>query len=72
MESKQLPPEFKCFHNIFLKANAKTPPSLPDSYHAIIIKKGSLPPWGPIYPLSISELKALREYLDDNLASSRI
>ena len=31
-----------------------------------------MPPFGPIYPLSESELRVLRKYLDEMLASGKI
>ena len=40
--------------------------------HAIDIKPDQQPPWGPIYPLSEKQLKALRTYLDDMLAQGNI
>ncbi len=38
----------------------------------INIEEGTSPPLGPIYSLSESELKALREFIDDNLRSGFI
>ena len=35
--------------------------------HEILIKEGKKPTYGPIYALSETKLKALREYLDKNL-----
>ena len=40
--------------------------------HANDIKPDQQPPWGPIYPLSEKQLKALRTYLDDMLAQGKI
>src|ERR687884_1036585 len=40
--------------------------------HAIDLKPRETAPWGPIYALSEAELKVLREYLDDMLASGKI
>ena len=40
--------------------------------HAIDIKPDQQPPWGPIYPLSEKQLKALRTYLDDMLKQGKI
>ena len=34
----------------------------------IELEKGTSPPFGPIYSLSQSELKSLREFLDEHLA----
>ena len=38
-----------------------------DWNHKIPIEEGKKPIYGPIYALSETELKALREYLDQNL-----
>ena len=35
--------------------------------HEIPIEEEKKPTYGPIYALSVTELKALREYLDENL-----
>jgi hypothetical protein len=40
--------------------------------HAIDLKDGTDPPWGPIYALSIVELKAGDEYLDGLLRTGKI
>ena len=42
-------------------------PKHQDWDHKIPIKEGKKPTYGPIYALSETELKALREYLDENL-----
>jgi hypothetical protein len=68
----RLPPEFAAFKDVFYKDGAKTVPSSKVTKHAITIMEGQNPPWGPIYPLSMSELKILREYIDENLACGRI
>ena len=31
--------------------------------HAIDLKKGATPPWGPIYPMSAYQLEELNKYL---------
>src|SRR5690606_7659833 len=40
--------------------------------HAIPLKEGFTPPFGPLYSLSHNELKTLREWLDDNLSKGFI
>ena len=40
--------------------------------HAIDLKEGEQPPWGPIYALSEVELQALKDYLNDMLKSGKI
>jgi hypothetical protein len=47
-------------------------PEHSDYNHKINIQPGKQPPWGPIYKLSEAELKVLREYLDNMLASGKI
>ena len=67
-----LPSKYLDFEDTFNKANAS---SLPDHrpYDCLIdLKPGKEPPWGPIYNLSPSELKALREYIDEHLANGFI
>jgi len=39
---------------------------------AIDLLLGKEPPYGPIYPLSQTELAALREFLEENLAKGFI
>ncbi|KAH0604507.1 uncharacterized protein H6S33_006884 [Morchella sextelata] len=43
------------------------PPHRPSHDIEIVLEEGKRPPYGPIYGLSQIELKALREYLDENL-----
>ena len=40
--------------------------------HAIDLKEGAQPPWGPIYALSEVELEALKEYLEGMLRTDKI
>ena len=40
--------------------------------HVIDIKPDQQPPWGPMYPLSEKQLKALRTNLDDMLPQGKI
>ena len=40
--------------------------------HAIDLKEGAQPPWGPIYALSEVELEALKEYLEEMLRTGKI
>ena len=67
-----LPTKYYQFSELF---NPKTFAKLPKhrSYdHAINLMPGEQPPWGPVYPLSELELKALREFLDSALKSGKI
>jgi hypothetical protein len=40
--------------------------------HAIDLKDGEQPPWGPMYPLNETELQALRDYLKEMLELGKI
>jgi hypothetical protein len=40
--------------------------------HAIDLKEGEQPPWGPMYPLNETELQALRDYLKQMLELGKI
>jgi hypothetical protein len=40
--------------------------------HAIDLKEGEQPPWGPIYPLNETELQALQDYLKEILELGKI
>ena len=55
--------------------NGETANALPPhrSYdHAIDLKDGEQPPWGPIYALSEKELSVLKDYLKEMLDSGKI
>ena len=40
--------------------------------HAIDLKEGATPPWGPIYPMSAYQLEELNKYLCKMLAEGKI
>ena len=40
--------------------------------HSINLVPGTEPPYGPLYPLSQSQLQKLRQYLNKNLLSGRV
>jgi len=40
--------------------------------HAINLKEGAEPPWGPIYPMSAHQLKELDKYLKKMRQRSRL
>src|SRR6202041_678622 len=67
-----IPKEYHDFTDLFseVKAN-KLPPHRPYDLK-INIEDGSTPPLGPIYSLSKTELEALREFLDENIANGFI
>jgi hypothetical protein len=63
-----VPRHYRDFADVFSKARVqKLPPHRPYD-HRIHLIEGSTPPYGPIYSLSETELKQLREYFDEHLA----
>ena len=70
--SEGLPSELLAYRDIFAPENAKTLPPQKATDHTIELKDGETPPYGPIYPLSQTELRELRAYLDENLDNGRI
>jgi hypothetical protein len=68
----QLPEKYAEYSQVFSKAQAdKLPPHRPYD-HTIPITEGANVPFGPVYNLSQTELKALHEYLKENLAKGFI
>jgi hypothetical protein len=72
IDLSMVPTAYHEFADVFSKAKADTlPPHRPFDLH-ISLEEGSSPPYGPIYSLSQTELKALREFIDDNLSTGFI
>jgi len=67
-----VPEEFRQFLDIMGKEAADPLPPHSAYDHEIRLKEGEKPPWGPIYPLSETELETLREYLKDMLKTGKI
>ena len=67
-----LPKEYHDVVLLFKKAITDILPPYQPYDHKIILKEGFTPPFGPIYSLSIIELKALREWLDENFSNAFI
>ena len=63
-----LPKEYHDFIPLFKKPVADVLPPHRKYDHKIILEERFTPPFGPIYSLFILELKALREWLDENLS----
>ena len=64
---KALPPELRDFIDVFSPREAeKLPPHRPYD-HRITLEDGKSPPFGPLYPMSRDELRALKEWLEENL-----
>lgn len=70
--SNELPEQYKDFLDVFEKKNADTLPEHRPYDCTIDLEPGTEPPFGPIYKLSQTELTALREYIDENLAKNFI
>ncbi len=67
-----LPKEYQSYQHLFDKDKASVLPQHKPYDHEIPLAQDSMPPYGPIYSLSELELKALRTYLDENLATGFI
>jgi hypothetical protein len=66
--SETVPAEYHKFLPLFSEAEAnKLPPHHPYD-HRIPLKEGCIPPFGPIYLLSQTELEALKKWLEENLS----
>ena len=68
----QVPAEFRQFLGIMSKEAADALPKHRPYDCKIELKKGSTAPWGPIYPLSETELQALREWLKEMEKTGKI
>ncbi len=64
-----VPAEYHDFADVFSDTLSEKLPEHRPYNLKINIEEGTSPPLGPIYSLSESELKALREFIDDNLRS---
>ena len=69
---EQVPPEFRQFMGIMSKEAADVLPEHRQYNCKIDLKEGSTLPWGPIYPLSETELQALREWLKEMERTGKI
>ncbi|SAL95633.1 hypothetical protein, partial, partial [Absidia glauca] len=67
-----IPAQYRHLASVFSKKEANILPSHRKYDMEIKLQKDASPPWGPIYNLADNELKALREYLDENLAKGFI
>ena len=63
----KIPRDYQEIHAMFKEEAYEKLPEHRDWDHEILIEEGKKPTYGPIYALSETELKALREYLDENL-----
>lgn len=67
-----IPSEYHDYADVFSKQQANSLPPHRQFDLQIVLEEGTSPPLGPIYSLSPRELEALREFLDENLASGFI
>ena len=67
-----LPIKYQQFADVFDKVKASKLPEHRLYDCPIDLQPGKEPPWGPIYNLSPTELKALREYIEEHLANGFI
>lgn len=68
----KLPEKYAEYAQVFSKVNAdKLPPHRPYD-HTIPLVEGATVPFGPVYNLSHTELKALHEYIKENLSKGFI
>ena len=69
---KFIPPEYHDFADIFSKTpTLQLPPSHPFD-HTIDLKDNTMPGHGPIYSLSEPKCAALKEFIDDHMATGTI
>jgi hypothetical protein len=69
---EQVPEIFRKWINIMSKEAADRLPEHKPYDHAIDIKEGETPPWGPVYALNEVELQTLREWLKEMLRTGKI
>jgi hypothetical protein len=67
-----IPKEYHDFLPLFSEALAKNLPPHRSYDHRIPLREGFTPPFGPLYPLSKTELETLKEWLEDNLSKGFI
>jgi len=62
-ENKDLPAEIRDYSDVFVDSTVVDRPRPEGVEHAIDLEPGRRPPFRPLYNLSVTELKVLREYL---------
>ena len=67
-----IPPELDEYRDLFDNDSAAMLPEHRSTDHAIQLKDGKEPPFGPLYNLSQRELEVLREYLQKEVERGRI
>ncbi|SJL00113.1 related to TY3B TY3B protein [Armillaria ostoyae] len=69
LDMSDIPAEYHDFADVFSDSLSKKLPEHRPYDLKINLEEGTSPPLGPIYSLSESKLKALHEFIDDNLHS---
>jgi hypothetical protein len=67
-----IPKEFHKFRDIFSEEGYKKLPERREYDHEINLQPGSKLPYSKLYPMAPREKNALKEFIDENLASGRI
>jgi hypothetical protein len=70
--ASSVPSEYAEFADVFSKESASALPPRRPYDHQIPLEPGTTPPFGPLYSLSEVELKALDEYIKENLSKGYI
>ena len=72
VELDQLPKEYWQYNDLFTGQKAEMLPPRRTLDHAINLKEGATPPWGPIYPRLAYQLEKLNKYLCNMLVEGKI
>jgi hypothetical protein len=72
VDDSKIPAAYHEFLSIFLQSASDSLPPHRSFDHAIELKDGEEPPWGPIYALSETELTCAEEYLEEMLCTGKI
>ena len=72
VELKGLPKEYWQYQDLFPDEKAEMLAPRRTFDHAIYLKEGATPPWGPIYPMSAYQLEGLNNHLCKMLAEGKI
>jgi len=68
----KIPQYYEDYHELFLAATAEKLAQRRTFDHAIDLKPGAEPPWGPIHPMSTYQLDTLDKYLKEMLKQGKI
>ena len=72
VELDGLPKEYWQYKDLFTDEKGEMLASRRTFDHAIELKEGATPPWGPIYPMSAYQLEEVNKYLCKMLAEGKI